>query len=94
MFQGEKNNNKLFFYFISLETFQSRWGYSIAIVDDSYVAASVGWKCFKEKKILKNLKIFYFIFQIFFKVPRDPRIAVGDDGYAAASVRLICFKGK
>jgi hypothetical protein len=35
--------------FISLETFQSRRGYSIAIVDDGYVAASGGLKRFKEK---------------------------------------------
>jgi hypothetical protein len=57
MFQGEKIKNKNFFLFkLFLEVWQDL---RIVIADDSYDAALVGLKCFKEKK---NTFVYFFIF--------------------------------
>jgi hypothetical protein len=67
-------------------------------VDNGYVAASMGLKCFKDasrknqkKKTKKKKK---YIFQKKIHVPWDPHIAVGEYGYVAALVGLKCLKGK
>jgi hypothetical protein len=51
-------------YFISLKTFQSLQGCSIAVIHDGYVVALVGLKCFKEKN--NNNKFFLILFYQFF----------------------------
>jgi hypothetical protein len=68
----------LFIYLFFLALFQFHQGYSIAVVDDGYIATLPGLKCLKGNEIDLDAC----------QSHQDPHIAVMDDGYVAASVGL------
>jgi hypothetical protein len=84
---------ELEFLFFFLETFQSRWGCSIAIVPNDYAWVSWNLKYLLKKLNLKKKNYLFIYFLETFQAHQGCNIADVHDGYATALPGLKCFKG-